>query len=167
MKLLIDYLKRDVDKFGSGLGHHRLLLAAVDCVWCTVVGNAVVEDMFLEQEGVLVLLDVLSVSTQSLPTLHEYQYMPVYAWSINVFMQKCPENMKNLVLGVLVDLCENSKVFLSQIMQIIIIVYYPNNMVRPFHTWQRGGRSINVQFGLSLPVYGEMKNRKWKYREVR
>lgn len=63
VKLLIDYLKRDIDKFGSGLGHHRLLLAAVDCVWCTVVGNAVVEDMFLEQEGVLILLDVLNVST--------------------------------------------------------------------------------------------------------
>ena len=62
VKLLIDYLKRDIDKFGSGLGHHRLLLAAVDCVWCTVVGNAVVEDMFLEQEGVLILLDVLNVS---------------------------------------------------------------------------------------------------------
>ena len=65
VKLLIDYLKRDIDKFGSGLGHHRLLLAAVDCVWCTVVGNAVVEDMFLEQEGVLILLDVLNVSTHT------------------------------------------------------------------------------------------------------
>lgn len=63
MKLVVDYLKRDIDKFGSGLGHHRLLLAAVDCVWCTVVGNAIVEDMFLENEGVLVLLDVLRVST--------------------------------------------------------------------------------------------------------
>ena len=63
MKLLVDYLKRDVDTFGSGLGHHKLLLAAVDCVWCTVVGNAIVEDMFLENEGVLVLLDILNVST--------------------------------------------------------------------------------------------------------
>lgn len=67
VKLLIDYLKRDIDKFASGLGHHRLLLAAVDCVWCTVVGNAVVEDMFLEQEGMLVLLDILNVSTLYIP----------------------------------------------------------------------------------------------------
>ena len=63
VKLLVDYLKRDVDTFSSGLGHHKLLLAAVDCVWCTVVGNALVEDMFLENEGVLVLLDILNVNT--------------------------------------------------------------------------------------------------------
>ena len=63
MKLLVDYLKRDVDKFSSGLGHHKLLLGAVDCVWCTVVGSAIVEEMFLENEGVLILLDILGVST--------------------------------------------------------------------------------------------------------
>ena len=65
VKLLLDYLKRDTDTFSSGLGHHKLLLAAVDCVWCTVVGNAIVEDMFLEKEGVLVLLDILNVRTRT------------------------------------------------------------------------------------------------------
>lgn len=62
VKLVVDYLRRDIGKFGSGLGHHRLLLAATDCVWCTVVGNAIVEDIFLEMEGVFVLLDILEVS---------------------------------------------------------------------------------------------------------
>ena len=45
----------------TGLGHHRLLLAVTDCVWCTVVGNPVVEDIFLEEGGVFCLLDLLQV----------------------------------------------------------------------------------------------------------
>ena len=65
IKLLVGYLKRDIHKFSSGLGHHKLLLAAVDCVWCTVVGSAIVEEMFLENEGVLILLDILGVSDSS------------------------------------------------------------------------------------------------------
>jgi len=68
VKLLVSYLKRDTGKFSSGLGHHRLLLAATDCVWCTVVGNSVVEDIFLENEGVFVLLDLLEVRTFGRPT---------------------------------------------------------------------------------------------------
>lgn len=62
VSLLVGYLKRDISKFVSGLGHNRLLLAAVDCVWCAVVGNPVVEDIFLESEGALVLMDVLKVA---------------------------------------------------------------------------------------------------------
>ena len=62
MSIVVGYLKRDIGKFGSGLGHSRLLLAATDCVWCTVVGNPMVEDIFLENEGAFVLLDLLKVS---------------------------------------------------------------------------------------------------------
>ncbi len=60
--LVINYLRKDIANFSSGLGHHRLLLAATDCIWCTVVGNPIVEDIFLESEGVLILLDILQVS---------------------------------------------------------------------------------------------------------
>lgn len=73
--MLVDYLKGDTDQLSSGMGHNKLLLAAVDCVWCTVIGSPIVEEMFLENEGVLVLLDILSVcntSTSFLP----YIYMP-------------------------------------------------------------------------------------------
>eukprot|EP00731_Ephydatia_muelleri_P028307 Em0019g1180a len=80
--LLVQYLKRDISQFLSGLGHHRLLLAAIDCVWCAVIGSSSVEDIFLENGGAFVLLDFLKV---------------------------CPSSMQNLVLGVLVDLCENPK----------------------------------------------------------
>jgi len=61
VKVLVGCLKHDTAKFSSGLGHHRLLLAATDCVWCTVVGNNMVEDIFLENEGIFVLLDLLKV----------------------------------------------------------------------------------------------------------
>ncbi|CAI8001807.1 Cilia- and flagella-associated protein 69 [Geodia barretti] len=83
VKLLTGYL-RGADQSGvaSGLGRHRLLLAATDCVWCTVVGSPVVEDIFLEEGGIFCLLDLLQV---------------------------CPLNNQSLVLGVLVDLCENPK----------------------------------------------------------
>lgn len=59
--VVVSYLKGDTGKFESGLGHSRLFLAATDCVWCTVVGNPVVEDIFLENAGVFILLDLLKV----------------------------------------------------------------------------------------------------------
>ncbi len=59
--MVVSYLIVDTAMFESGLGHSRLLLAAIDCVWCTVVGNSVVEDVFLEKEGVFILLDLLKV----------------------------------------------------------------------------------------------------------
>ena len=61
VRLLVQYLKRDSAQFSSGQGHNRLLLAATDCVWCTVVGSPMVEDIFLESEGVFVMLDLLKV----------------------------------------------------------------------------------------------------------
>ena len=63
MKLLTGYLRSaDRSQLASGLGHHRLLLSATDCVWCTVVGNPVVEDIFLELGGIFCLLDLLQVN---------------------------------------------------------------------------------------------------------
>lgn len=70
VNLLVSYLKRDIGKFGSGLGHNRLLLAAVDCVWCAVVGSPITEDIFLETGGAFVLLDLLKVRTVPLTSHH-------------------------------------------------------------------------------------------------
>lgn len=61
MSLLVSYLKQDIGKFEKGFGPNRLLLAAVDCVWCAVVGSPMTEDIFLESGGALVLLDLLKV----------------------------------------------------------------------------------------------------------
>lgn len=33
IEVLIHYLQMDIKKFGSGLGHQRLLVAVVDCIW--------------------------------------------------------------------------------------------------------------------------------------
>ena len=80
VNLVVRYLKRDIGKFGSGLGHNRLLLAVTDCVWCAVVGNLMVEDIFLENEGAFVLLDLLKVSNSHLKSyliLYNILYRPV------------------------------------------------------------------------------------------
>lgn len=84
VQLLVGLLQRETGALRSQLALQpsRLLLAAADCVWCTVVGNALVEDIFLESGGVFTLLDLLQV---------------------------CPGNMQGLLLGVVVDLCENPK----------------------------------------------------------
>ncbi|XP_062615202.1 cilia- and flagella-associated protein 69-like [Saccostrea cucullata] len=82
VEVIIHYLRTNSKFLNSGLGHHRLLLSAVDCVWCAVVGCYITEDFFLEKEGVFLLIDLLEV---------------------------CPKNTHNLILGCLLDLCENPK----------------------------------------------------------
>nr|CAB3227189.1 uncharacterized protein C7orf63 [Phallusia mammillata] len=80
--VLVDYMKNNPDKISSGLGHHKLMLAAVDATWCCAVGCFMTEDFLLENEGVFLLIDLL---------------------------QACPRNMHNLILGCLLELCENPK----------------------------------------------------------
>ncbi|XP_070566690.1 cilia- and flagella-associated protein 69-like [Ptychodera flava] len=80
--VVLQYLKTDPMKISSGLGHHRLMLATVDCIWCSVVGCYMNEDLFLEGEGMFLLLDLL---------------------------EACPKNMHNLILGCILDMCENPK----------------------------------------------------------
>ena len=53
------------------------------------------------------------------PFRYMYMYMynnnvndyVVHVCTIYMYTKVCPDNMKNLVLGVLVDLCENPKVW--------------------------------------------------------
>lgn len=82
VQVLVEYLKKDPDIINSPLGHHQLLLSAVDCVWSAVLGCYLTEQLFLESDGVFHLMDLLEI---------------------------CPLTMQNLVLGCLVDLCENIK----------------------------------------------------------
>ena len=58
---MLRYLKTPAGKLNRGLGHHRLMLATVDNVWCSVVGAYISEDQFLEGQGVFLLLDLLEV----------------------------------------------------------------------------------------------------------
>ncbi|XP_029179463.2 cilia- and flagella-associated protein 69-like [Acropora millepora] len=82
VQVLAEYLRRNPDQITSPLGHHQLLLAAVDCVWSAVLGCYLTEQLFLESDGVFHLLDLLEI---------------------------CPLTMQNLLLGCLTDLCENTK----------------------------------------------------------
>ncbi|KAJ6666691.1 hypothetical protein lerEdw1_020415 [Lerista edwardsae] len=58
---LIPFMKIDAKKFYSGLGHNRLLFSALDCLWCCIMGCTILEDYFLEKEGLFTLLDLLLV----------------------------------------------------------------------------------------------------------
>jgi hypothetical protein len=77
-----EYLRMDLRLLTSGLGHHRLLLCAIQAAWCTVVGSYMMEEYFLEKEGIFLLLDLLESS---------------------------PCNMRGLLVGCLLDLMENQK----------------------------------------------------------
>ncbi|XP_036372166.1 cilia- and flagella-associated protein 69-like [Megalops cyprinoides] len=82
VEMLVHFLKISSDKFYSGLGHNKLILSTVDCVWSCVVGCDTTEDMFLEKEGAFLLLDLLHLG---------------------------PSNMHGVVLGTLLELCDNPK----------------------------------------------------------
>ncbi|XP_030849365.1 cilia- and flagella-associated protein 69 [Strongylocentrotus purpuratus] len=82
VEVVLRYLRTDAKKLNRGLGHHRLMLAAVDNIWCCVIGAYINEDQFLEGQGVFLLIDLLESSTR---------------------------NTHNLSLGCLTDLCENPK----------------------------------------------------------
>ncbi|XP_039193737.1 cilia- and flagella-associated protein 69 isoform X1 [Crotalus tigris] len=79
---LIPFMKIDAKNFYSGLGHNRLLFCALDCLWCCVMGCTILEDYFLEKEGLFTLLDLLLLNQK---------------------------NVCNLILGILVEFCDNPK----------------------------------------------------------
>ncbi|XP_051872151.1 cilia- and flagella-associated protein 69-like [Pristis pectinata] len=82
VEVIIKLLKIDPMKFSSGMGHNKLILTTVDCIWSCIVGCYTAEDSFLEMGGIFLLLDLLESSS---------------------------DRMHNLILGTLLELCENSK----------------------------------------------------------
>lgn len=82
VKSLVPYLTLDLGALQSGLGHHQLLVSAIDCIWAAVVGYQITEDAFLELEGAYHLLDLL---------------------------ENAPSGFRNMILGCLLDLADNPK----------------------------------------------------------
>ncbi|CAH2282348.1 cilia- and flagella-associated 69 [Pelobates cultripes] len=80
--LLLQLLKMDSSKFYSGLGHNKLIFCTLDCIWCCIIGCFSSEDYFLEKEGMFIILDLLALNVK---------------------------NMINIVLGILVEFCDNPK----------------------------------------------------------
>ncbi|XP_029976671.1 cilia- and flagella-associated protein 69 isoform X2 [Salarias fasciatus] len=80
VELTLHFLKKGSDKFYSGLGHNKLILSTIDCVWSCIVGCYTTEDYFLAKEGIFLLLDLLSMS---------------------------PKCVHGVVLATLLELCDN------------------------------------------------------------
>ncbi|KAM4631463.1 cilia- and flagella-associated protein 69 [Polymixia lowei] len=80
VEMAVHFLRMNPEKFYSGLGHNRLILSTVDCVWSCIVGCYTTEDFFLAKEGAFLLLDLLCSS---------------------------PRGMHNVVLATLLELCDN------------------------------------------------------------
>ncbi|XP_029022275.1 cilia- and flagella-associated protein 69-like isoform X2 [Betta splendens] len=80
VEMAIHFLRKGSDKFYSGLGHNKLILSTVDCVWSCIVGCYTTEDYFLAKQGVFLLLDLLSSS---------------------------PRCVHGVVLATLLELCDN------------------------------------------------------------
>ncbi|XP_075068003.1 cilia- and flagella-associated protein 69 isoform X2 [Mixophyes fleayi] len=80
--VLLQLLKMDPSRLYSGLGHNKLLFCTLDCVWSCVIGCFSLEDYFLENNGMFIILDLLALNLKS---------------------------MTNLLLGILVEFCDNPK----------------------------------------------------------
>nr|XP_046273935.1 cilia- and flagella-associated protein 69-like isoform X2 [Scatophagus argus] len=80
VEMAVHFLKKGSRKFYSGLGHNKLILSTVDCVWSCIVGCYTTEDYFLAKEGVFLLLDLLNSS---------------------------PRCVHSSILATLLDLCDN------------------------------------------------------------
>nr|XP_020452989.1 cilia- and flagella-associated protein 69 isoform X2 [Monopterus albus] len=80
VEMAVHFLKKGADKFYSGLGHNKLILSTVDCVWSCIVGCYTTEDYFLAKEGAFLLLNLLSSS---------------------------PRCVHGIILATLLELCDN------------------------------------------------------------
>ncbi|NXN36145.1 CFA69 protein, partial [Rhinoptilus africanus] len=92
--ILIPFIQMDPKKLYSGLGHNRLLFTALDCLWSCVIGCYIAEDCFLEKQGIFLLLDLLAVVKTFFP-------FP--------FTKLKQKNLCNIILGILVEFCDNPK----------------------------------------------------------
>ncbi|KAM9385666.1 cilia- and flagella-associated protein 69 [Pholidichthys leucotaenia] len=80
VEMVVHFLRKGSDNFYSGLGHNKLILSTVDCVWSCIVGCSTTEDYFLAKDGAFLLLDLLGTS---------------------------PRCVHGVVLATLLELCDN------------------------------------------------------------
>ncbi|XP_070995542.1 cilia- and flagella-associated protein 69-like isoform X2 [Oncorhynchus clarkii lewisi] len=127
VEMTVHFLKMSTEKFYSGLGHNKLILSTVDCVWSCIVGCYTTEDVFLEKEGIFLLLDLLHSS---------------------------PRNMQNVVLGTLLELCDNPKT-----MSHILAWRGQKSLTTPgllLQLW----RQEEAELGVSRDLYGRISDPK-------
>jgi len=118
VSMVLEYLAIDPKYFVQGLGHAEATVAAVALVWSAVVGCALNESAFIEGEGIFYLLDLLDNGI---------------------------EGSQNLVLGCLLDVCENERA-------LPCVIEWRSSRdltVTAAHLMIRIWRDEEVQFGVS------------------
>ncbi|XP_038151960.1 cilia- and flagella-associated protein 69-like [Cyprinodon tularosa] len=80
VEMVVHFLKKGAGKFYSTLGHNKLVISTVECVWSCIVGSCTTEYQFLERGGAFLMLDLLQAS---------------------------PRCIHSLILSTLLDLCNN------------------------------------------------------------
>ncbi len=54
-------MKKKPAQIWHGLGYQKLITGVIDCIWSTVVGSPINEDVFIQKEGIFNILDILEV----------------------------------------------------------------------------------------------------------
>ncbi|KAG8565819.1 hypothetical protein GDO81_012982 [Engystomops pustulosus] len=67
--VMIQILKMGPTQVSSGLGHERLILSTLTCVWSCITGYNITEDDFLDKQGMFLLLDLLAVNWKTMNTI--------------------------------------------------------------------------------------------------
>lgn len=88
---------------------------------CCIVGSSLTEDFFLQEDGVFLLLDLLEVNW--LIILYHKVYFMRSSTIYNTFyciFQACPNSLQNIVLGTVLELCENKKVRIDNSLKLLL-----------------------------------------------
>ncbi|NXM10572.1 CFA69 protein, partial [Ploceus nigricollis] len=101
--ILIPFFKMDPRKLYTGLGHNRLLLSALDCLWSCVIGCYIAEDSFIEKQGIFLLLDLLALKEKNLCNiilgiLAEFSDNPKTALHMKIWRGKRDQTAANLLI---------------------------------------------------------------------
>ena len=98
IQILTKTLRINPKKVCLGLGYSRLILATLETVWNCVCGSYTNECIFLELEGVFVLLDLLQTQVDKSEQASRAKVA-----------NKNGDSLKSVILGCLLDLLENPK----------------------------------------------------------
>ncbi|NWT64560.1 CFA69 protein, partial [Prunella himalayana] len=101
--VLIPFFKVEPSTLYSGLGHHCLLLNALDCLWSCVIGCYIAEDSFIEKLGIFHLLDLLALKEKNLCSiilgiLVEFSDNPKTALHMSIWRGKRDQTAANLLI---------------------------------------------------------------------
>ena len=113
--ILCEILRNTPSRLSSGLGHARLLLSALDCLWSAGVGSDMTEDALLENGSIFALLDLIQLMHDGLPSpvekdTHDQVAAEAAALSNLANGQHVPlQAIAEVATGCLIDLLDNPR----------------------------------------------------------